>query len=110
MTSISTKKHQKTAPEARPTTGGKNIMKKYPDSKNQLASLVPMVIMPTENGTNHYPLVLCNYDQNECMSTWTYLSCALSHTMYCVHCVAVLFGYIPELLWYVCTDKTLTLL
>ena len=55
MSCFVAKKHQKTEPEPRLTSGGKNIVHKHPDNKNPMASPVPLVIKPTQNSTKHLP-------------------------------------------------------
>ena len=55
MSSFAARKHQKTEPEPRPTSGGKNIARKHPDNKNLTGSSVPLVIKPTQNGTKRLP-------------------------------------------------------
>ena len=50
MSCFVAKKCQKKEPEPRPTSGGKNIVRKHPDSKNPMGSPVPLVIKPTQNG------------------------------------------------------------
>ena len=56
MFSISAKKPKKEDPVAKPTAGGKSIMRKHPDAKGK--SPVPMVIQPTENGRCTYCYLL----------------------------------------------------
>ena len=55
MSCFVAKKHQKTQPEPRPTSGGKNIVRKHPDNKNPMGSPVPLVIKPIQNGTQRLP-------------------------------------------------------
>ena len=55
MSCFAARKRQKTEPEPRPTSGGKNIARKHPDNKNLMDSPVPLVIKPTENGMKCLP-------------------------------------------------------
>ena len=55
MSCFVAQKCQKTEPEPKPTSGGKNIAGKHPDSKNPMGSPVPLVIQPTQNGMKCLP-------------------------------------------------------